>query len=286
MKLFSSLLIMTVFFAFGLNAQSPAPQVHEEEIFKVVEQMPRFPGCEGMFKESHATEECAREKMLEYIYKNLKYPQTAMDQEIEGMCVVQFVVDKEGSIVNAELLRNIGGGCGKAALAMVNNMNNLPEKWISGKQRGRAVSVLYTLPVKFKLPAEDHGQNMEHEVMEEMPPPPPPPSSGMSTGKKKGTNNGMEKEDMAIEEEPMPVFEDMAVEEEPEMVHDEEVFKIVEEMPVFPGCEGLVKNKQKCSKDKMGEYLGKNLMYPEEARKKSISGKVIVYRRWLWRSCS
>ena len=128
----------------------PPPAPVEEEIFKVVEQMPRFPGCEDK-KTDKEKEDCAKTKMLEYIYKNLKYPAIARENGVEGQVVLQFVVDKDGSIADAKIVRDIGAGCGTAAELVVNGMNSMGQKWIPGKQRGRPVRVLYTLPVKFKL---------------------------------------------------------------------------------------------------------------------------------------
>ena len=129
----------------------PPPEPEVEEIFKVVEQMPRFPGCENEAGDNKAKEECAKKKMLQYIYKNLNYPAIARENGVEGSCVIQFVVDKDGSVTEANLVRDIGAGCGSAALKVVKDMNNLPQKWTPGKQRGRNVKVLYTLPVRFKL---------------------------------------------------------------------------------------------------------------------------------------
>jgi len=128
----------------------PPPAPVEEEIFKVVEQMPRFPGCEDKATEKEK-EDCAKGKMLEYIYKNLKYPAIARENGVEGQVVLQFVVDKDGSIADTKIVRDIGAGCGAAAEIVVNGMNNMGKKWTPGKQRGRPVRVLYTLPVKFKL---------------------------------------------------------------------------------------------------------------------------------------
>jgi protein TonB len=129
----------------------PPPKPVEEEIFKVVEQMPRFPGCEDMAGTDAEKEACAKQKMLEYIYKNLKYPAIARENGVEGQVVIQFVVDKDGSITETKVVRDIGAGCGAAAEAVVLGMNNMGKKWTPGKQRGRPVKVLYTLPVKFKL---------------------------------------------------------------------------------------------------------------------------------------
>ncbi len=128
----------------------PPPAPVEEEIFKVVEQMPRFPGCEDKGTEKEK-EDCAKTKMLEYIYKNLKYPAIARENGVEGQVVLQFVVDKDGSIADTKIVRDIGAGCGSAAESVVNGMNTMGQKWTPGKQRGRPVRVLYTLPVKFKL---------------------------------------------------------------------------------------------------------------------------------------
>ena len=128
----------------------PPPKAVEEEIFKVVEQMPRFPGCEDKATEAEK-KSCADAAMLQYIYKNLKYPAIARENGVEGGVVLQFVVEKDGSIGEVKIVRDIGAGCGAAAESVILGMNNMGKKWTPGKQRGRPVKVLYTLPVKFKL---------------------------------------------------------------------------------------------------------------------------------------
>lgn len=120
-----------------------------EDIEVIVEQMPRFPGCNTGSREEK--NKCSAKKLIDYLYKNLRYPNVARDNAIEGRLYVQFVVNKDGSISDAEVVRDIGGGCGKEALKVVNDMNLLPERWTPGKQRGRKVRVKYTLPVTFKL---------------------------------------------------------------------------------------------------------------------------------------
>lgn len=131
----------------------PPPPKEEEvkEIFKVVEDMPRFPGCEDMSASKDEIRACSNRKMLEFIYENIKYPAIARDNNIEGTVVISFVVDDKGRINDAQIVREIGGGCGAEALRVVNMMNDLPQAWTPGKQRGRAVNVLFNLPVKFKL---------------------------------------------------------------------------------------------------------------------------------------
>ncbi len=124
----------------------PPPKQEEEEIFKVVEDQPSFPGCENISDKTEK-KKCADEKMLQFIYGNIKYPAIARENGVEGMVVVKFVVEKDGSITAAEVVRDIGAGCGAEALRVVNMM----PKWEPGKQRGRAVRVQFNLPVKFKL---------------------------------------------------------------------------------------------------------------------------------------
>jgi protein TonB len=131
---------------------APAP-VKEvvEEIFTVVEQMPRFPGCEEAGGTEEEKKQCADKKMLEFIYKNIKYPNIARENGVEGVVVVRFVVEKDGSVSAAEVLRDIGAGCGEEALRVVQKMNELPQKWTPGKQRNENVRVHFNLPVRFKL---------------------------------------------------------------------------------------------------------------------------------------
>jgi len=124
----------------------PPPEPKVEEIFKVVEQMPRFPGCENE-SDDNAKKQCATKKMLEFIYKNIKYPAIARENGVEGTAVISFVVEKDGSVSAPKVVRDIGAGCGGEALRVVKKM----PKWTPGKQRGRSVRVQFNLPVKFKL---------------------------------------------------------------------------------------------------------------------------------------
>ena len=134
---------------FGFYFQILA-QKGEVEIFQIVEQMPRFPGCEEL-KTLREKNKCSNQKLMEYIYENLEYPEAAIKNETEGRVVVRFTVTKEGAIENVKTLRDIGDGCGEAAKKVILSMNNMEQKWIPGRQGGRKVSVYYTLPVIFKL---------------------------------------------------------------------------------------------------------------------------------------
>jgi protein TonB len=108
-------------------------EVVEQEIFHIVEEMPAFPGGEA--------------KLMEYVGKNIKYPQIARETGIQGRVFIGFVVEPDGSVSNVKLLRGIGGGCDEEAMRVVKSM----PKWKPGKQRGKAVRVSYQIPVFFKL---------------------------------------------------------------------------------------------------------------------------------------
>ena len=108
-------------------------EVVEQEIFKIAEEMPAFPGGEA--------------KLMEYVAKNVKYPQIARETGVQGRVYVNFVVEPDGSVSNVSVLRGIGGGCDEEAIRVVKSM----PKWKPGKQRGKAVRVSYMLPVNFKL---------------------------------------------------------------------------------------------------------------------------------------
>ena len=66
---------------------------------KIVEEMPRFPGCEEMDLSSEDLSKCSQGKLLNYVYENLKYPRKAREENIQGKAIIQFVVDKDGKIV-------------------------------------------------------------------------------------------------------------------------------------------------------------------------------------------
>ena len=105
----------------------------EEEVFLVVEDDPEFPG--GL------------SALSQYLASNIKYPQLAKENNITGKVFVSFVVEKDGSVVQVKILRDIGGGCGAEAVRVVKAM----PKWKPGKQRGKPVRTQFNLPVDFSL---------------------------------------------------------------------------------------------------------------------------------------
>lgn len=116
-----------------VNTEVSEETVEEDEIFVFVEENPEYPGGE--------------EALYKYLGDNLQYPDLARDNGITGVVVIKFVVEKDGRITRATILRDIGGGCGKEALRVVNGM----PKWKPGKQSGRTVRSEFMLPVQFEL---------------------------------------------------------------------------------------------------------------------------------------
>jgi protein TonB len=113
--------------------QEVEEKVEEAEIFDVVENMPEFPG--------------GASALMQYLAKNIKYPTIAQENGTQGRVIVQFVVNKDGSIVDAKVARSVDPYLDKEALRVVSSM----PKWKPGMQRNKPVRVKYTVPVTFRL---------------------------------------------------------------------------------------------------------------------------------------
>lgn len=98
-----------------------------------VQKPPTFPGGE------HA--------LLKFLADNIQYPPLARENNIQGIVALSFVVSKDGRVTDVSVLKDIGGGCGKEAVRVVQSM----PKWSPGEANGHAVKVRFTLPVKFQL---------------------------------------------------------------------------------------------------------------------------------------
>ena len=311
----------------GLSTLGDKPE--NDSIYQIVDEMPQYPGGE--------------KAMMEYVAKNVKYPQEAKDKEIQGRVFVSFVIEKDGSVNEVKVLRSIGGGCDEEAVRVIKDM----PKWKPGKQEGKPVRVSYMMPINFKLSDGQPSKGLDNTKYE-----------GSSKGTKDGTtytlNMTMEfesknsgyfvmtltgqkygstitmfediglpfkytfdgKSSGAIEPhnpdgspmnpEPPYIFsinKDGSIkidfydfrdefgikemvfkkvdantpvetkkqssktkDEKVEMKPDKNgVYHIVEEMPVFPGGEQALM-----------DYVSKNVVYPQEAQEKGISGRVFV----------
>jgi protein TonB len=113
----------------------PEPPKHEEEnkVFDVVEQMPSFPGGQAA--------------LMQWLNSNMNYPTIAAENGVQGRVIVQFVVEKDGSVTDVHVAKSVDPSLDKEASRVVKAM----PKWIPAKQNGSAVRVKYTVPVTFKL---------------------------------------------------------------------------------------------------------------------------------------
>ena len=129
----------------------PVKKKQKRKVVKVVEQMPRFPGCEHLAGTEAEKKKCADKKMFTFIYKNLQYPAEAIEQKIEGQVVVQFVVEPNGYVSSPEIIKDIGGGCGAEAVRLILLMNKKRIQWTPSSSRGPAVSFQLLVPITFEL---------------------------------------------------------------------------------------------------------------------------------------
>lgn len=108
-----------------------------QETFDVVENMPQFPGGPS--------------KLFEFLAQNVNYPTEAEKANIQGRVIATFVVEKDGSISNAKVVKSIDPSLDAEALRVINAMPN----WLPGKQNGKEVRVKYTVPISFHLQGKD-----------------------------------------------------------------------------------------------------------------------------------
>lgn len=125
-----ALMMLVLLFSF---MTSTAQTKKNDMVFDVVEVMPQFPG--------------GQIAMLQYIMKNIKYPEQAMKEGIQGRVAVRFIVEKDGSISDVKPILSVHPLLNKEAVRVVESM----PKWTPGKQNGKPVRVRYNLPVMFKL---------------------------------------------------------------------------------------------------------------------------------------
>lgn len=114
--------------------KEPEPEKpKEEQIFQAVEQPADFPGGQAA--------------LMKWLSNNIRYPESAQQNDIQGRVIVKFVVEKDGSIGHAQILKGVDKDLDREALRVVNKM----PKWQAGKNNGVAVRSYFTLPVTFKL---------------------------------------------------------------------------------------------------------------------------------------
>jgi len=124
----------------------PTTPEEADEIVVIAERMPTYNTCDLNLSEKERRS-CTQKAMLSQIYSQLKYPSIARENGIEGTVVVGFVINKKGELQDLDILKEIGGGCGREVLRVIKTFDTFHP----GKQNGRPVSVMYRIPVKFEL---------------------------------------------------------------------------------------------------------------------------------------
>ncbi len=274
-----------------------------DEVFNVVEEMPRFKGCEELAESERKA--CADKNMLMFVYKNIKYPAEARKNGIEGTIVTSFIIEKNGEITEPKILRSIGGGCDEEVLRIVESM----PAFIPGKQRGKNVRVKYMLPVKFKLEGDTKkpNSNLAEKIEKKFP-------EGnvlyVLNGKVVNSLEHLDPKDIekinvlkneaAIEKygekgkdgvievitkyQNAPVVVGFGEAPPPppsappppppapaEPIEGEEIFMVVEKMPLFPGTAD-----RDASNKGLLQFIYKNLKYPKADRELGIQGTSVV----------
>ena len=120
--------------AVGTPPPPPAPKPEvSNKVFDVVEQMPSYPGGTGA--------------LMSYLNSNIKYPVVAQENGVQGRVIVGFVVERDGSITDVNILKSVDPSLDREAARVVRSM----PRWTPGKQNGQAVRVKYNVPVTFRL---------------------------------------------------------------------------------------------------------------------------------------
>lgn len=132
--------------ASAVGGDSDDMDVPDELPFAVIEDIPLFPGCETVPKSKRL--DCFNEKMAAHIKKNFSYPQRAAEDNVQGRVSVQFMIDKQGNVVDIKMRGPKGGELLEKEAERI--ISKLP-KFIPGKQRGKPVRVKYGLPINFRL---------------------------------------------------------------------------------------------------------------------------------------
>ena len=133
MKKLILMLLMAVCCLMTANAQKTVVSQTDPKVFDTVEQMPEYPG--GM------------QAMIEFLQTNMKYPEDAAKQKVEGRVMVQFVVETDGSVSDVHVAKQVFPSLDAEAIRVVQAM----PKWTPGMDKGRVVRVKYNLPIVFRM---------------------------------------------------------------------------------------------------------------------------------------
>ena len=133
MKKLILMLLMAECCLISAHAQKTVVSQTNQTVFDTVEQMPDYPG--GM------------QAMIAFLQTNMKYPEDAAKQKVEGRVMVQFIVETDGSISDVHVAKQVFPSLDAEAIRVVQAM----PKWTPGKEKGNVVRVKYNLPIVFRM---------------------------------------------------------------------------------------------------------------------------------------
>jgi len=132
-----------------------------DSIYTNAERMPYFPGCTAYKVGTDDRRACSNQSVKAFIFNHIIYPQTAKEENIEGAVYVRFIVDEMGYVQQPKLLKDIGGGCGAAALSVLKDM----PKWEPAYHQGRRVKVALDLPIHFYFKENNSPINQAYTLI-------------------------------------------------------------------------------------------------------------------------
>jgi len=132
-NLLSIAFLFAILFSFSLNINAQVDKSDKNGVYTVVEKEAEYPG--GI------------EAMNKFLARNINYPSLASQKEIEGKVLISFIIEKDGSISNIKIIKDIGEGCGQEGVRIV----KLMPKWKPAEQRGKPVRQQFVLPISFSL---------------------------------------------------------------------------------------------------------------------------------------
>lgn len=122
----------------------------KENPYYLTSELPRFPGCEEL-TDPDEKQSCAQKALMTFIYRRLKYPDSAIRKGIEGTTIVEFTVQPDGSVAGIKLLRSVSPECDQEALRTIAKMHYENIRWIPGKHDGIPIEVPFVIPITFRL---------------------------------------------------------------------------------------------------------------------------------------
>jgi TonB family protein len=243
-------LFCAVSFVMLAQEATDIPTQIDTVIYKEFDIPPIFAGCESIDRNTHERLVCSSELLHNYIYDNLLYPGIAKQAKTQGIVVVNFVIEPDGSISNCKAVNFISPECNQEAMRLARSM----PAWLPAEVKGTKLRSEASIAVRFKLLQDGTVYRPPFVAPKKSPPSAPP-----IVEEKKKLEQPIIGKQKSIEGE---------------------IFKVVETLPFFPGCEDVpiekATKKKRCSDEFMIDFIYTRLEYPEDAKASNIEGTVYI----------